>query len=113
MQSFEWVDATSIEHAAGLLADESVVAKAGGMDVLDLMKEGILAPARVVNLKSIPGLDEYGIRPDGEMEIGALTTLAKIAEAPEVRKRYRALADAAAHAATPQVRNAATLGGNL
>ena len=117
MQSFEWVDATSVEHAAGLLAGrgtkQPVIAKAGGVDLMDLMKEGILAPARIVNLKSIPGLDRYRARPSGEMEIGALTTLARIADAPELRKRYRAFADAAAHAATPQVRNAATIGGNL
>jgi hypothetical protein len=56
MNSFEWVDATSVEHAAALLAegsvDEPVVAKAGGMDLVDLMKEAIIRPSRVVNLKS-------------------------------------------------------------
>ena len=62
MQSYEWVDATSVEQAATLLAEGDtntpVVAKAGGMDLLDLMKEGIISPARIVNLKSIKGLDE-------------------------------------------------------
>jgi CO/xanthine dehydrogenase FAD-binding subunit len=57
VQSFEWIDATSVEHAAGLLAATTegnpVLAKAGGIDLLDLMKEGILAPARLVNLKMI------------------------------------------------------------
>ena len=60
MQSFEWVDAASVEQAAVLLAETTdrtpILAKAGGMDLLDLMKEGILAPARLVNLKTIPGL---------------------------------------------------------
>jgi xanthine dehydrogenase YagS FAD-binding subunit len=116
MQSFEWVDAQSIEQATALLAattrDAPVVAKAGGMDLLDLMKEGIVQPTRVVNLKSIPALS--GIRVDDRgMQLGALVTLAQIARHPAISKQYRALAEAAQHAATPQVRNAATIGGNL
>src|SRR5256885_12996934 len=110
MQTFEWIDATSVEQAAALLGQGSI-AKAGGMDVLDLMKEGILKPSRVVNLKTIEGLDQitYG---EG-LTLGPLVTLAHIAASPEIRKHYPALAEAARHAATPQVRNAATIGGNL
>jgi xanthine dehydrogenase YagS FAD-binding subunit len=117
MQSFEWVDATSVEQAATLLAEADantpVVAKAGGMDLLDLMKEGIISPARVVNLKSIKGLDEIRFGEAEGLDLGTLVTLARIANAPEVRQRYAALAEAARHVATPQVRNAATIGGNL
>lgn len=116
MQSFEWVDARSVEEATALLAattrDAPVIAKAGGMDLLDLMKEGIVRPARVVNLRSIPLLG--GVRVDDRgLQLGALVTLAEIARHPDVLKRYRALAESAQHAATPQVRNAATIGGNL
>jgi xanthine dehydrogenase YagS FAD-binding subunit len=116
MQSFEWVDATSVEEATALLAattrDAPVVAKAGGMDLLDLMKEGIVQPTRVVNLKSIASLS--GVRIDDRgMQLGALVTLAEIASHAAIAKQYRALAEAAQHAATPQVRNAATIGGNL
>jgi xanthine dehydrogenase YagS FAD-binding subunit len=113
MQSFEWVDATSVGHAAGLIANGSGMAKAGGLDLLDLMKEGIIAPARLVNLRTIPDLRGIRVLADGGLEIGALTTLAEIATSPEVLNRYTALAEASAHAATPQVRNAASLGGNL
>jgi xanthine dehydrogenase YagS FAD-binding subunit len=117
MQSFEWVDAASVEQAATLLAEgdanKPVVAKAGGMDLLDLMKEGLISPARVVNLKSIKGLDGLSFSQSEGLSLGALVTLARIATAPEIRQRYVALADAAAHASTPQVRNAATIGGNL
>jgi xanthine dehydrogenase YagS FAD-binding subunit len=117
MQSFEWVDAASVEQAAALLAegdaDRAVVAKAGGMDLLDLMKEGIISPARVVNLKSIEGLDGLSFSHPEGLNLGALVTLARVATAPEIRQQYVALADAAAHASTPQVRNAATIGGNL
>jgi xanthine dehydrogenase YagS FAD-binding subunit len=117
MQSFEWVDARSVEQAATLLAEgdtnKSVVAKAGGMDLLDLMKEGIISPARVVNLKSIKGLDEIRFSEAEGLDLGTLVTLSRMANAPEVHQRYAALADAARHVATPQVRNAATIGGNL
>lgn len=116
MQSFEWVDATSVEEASALLAASSkgapVIAKAGGMDLLDLMKEGIVQPARVVNLKRIRSLGDLQLDGDG-MRLGALVTLAQIERDAGLRSHYRALAEAASHAATPQVRNAATIGGNL
>jgi xanthine dehydrogenase YagS FAD-binding subunit len=105
MRTFEWIDVKSVEQATALLAQttepEPVLAKAGGIDLLDLMKEGIVTPARLVNLKTIAGLD--GIRYDARdgLVLGALATLARID------------ADAAIRAATPQIRNAATIGGNL
>ena len=117
MQSFEWVNPSSVEQATGLLSADNargpVLAKAGGIDLLDLMKEGILKPSRLVNLRAIPGLDQ--VRLDGKqgLELGALVTLARIADHPGIRRSYGALAEAAGHAATPQVRNAATIGGNL
>jgi xanthine dehydrogenase YagS FAD-binding subunit len=116
MQTFEWIDATSVAQAAQLLAASSspgeIVVKAGGMDLLDLMKEGLVKPTRVVNLSTIANLS--GVTRDSEsIRIGALTTLAEIARHPLLTQSYGALAAAAAHAATPQVRNAATLGGNL
>jgi xanthine dehydrogenase YagS FAD-binding subunit len=117
MQSFEWVDAASVQQAALLLAastaDRPVVAKAGGIDLVDLLKEGILRPSRVVNLKSIGGLNAIQVADDRAFALGALVTLSQIESSPEIRQRLPALADAARHAATPQVRNAATLGGNL
>ena len=117
MRSFEWIDARSVSQAATLLGSGSpqqpVVAKAGGMDLLDLMKEGIVMPARIVNLRTIPDFDglQYSER-DG-LQLGALATIAQIASDAQAQRHYRALAEAAAHAATPQVRNFATIGGNL
>src|SRR5215216_2921497 len=99
MQSFEWVDVTSIDEAAALLAASSdarpVLAKAGGIDLLDLMKEGIVRPSRVVNLKTIAGLDELTFESSGGLRIGALVTLTQLADARAVRDRYPALAEAA------------------
>jgi xanthine dehydrogenase YagS FAD-binding subunit len=117
MQSYEWVDAASVEQAIALLAEgdtnKLVIAKAGGMDLLDLMKEGIISPSRIVNLKSIKGLDEIRFSEADGLALGTLVTLTRMAHAPQVRLRYAALAEAARHVATPQVRNAATIGGNL
>jgi xanthine dehydrogenase YagS FAD-binding subunit len=117
VESFEWVNPTSVEEAAELLGQTSlgppVLAKAGGIDLLDLMKEGIVAPSRLVNLKTIPGLDDIRFDERNGLDLGAMVTLARIADDGVVSRHYPALADAAGHAATPQVRNAATIGGNL
>ena len=114
MSTFQWIDATSVEEAVALLSDGGgTIAKAGGMDLLDLMKEGIVAPARVVNLQRIDTLRGMQFAAATGLRLGALTTLAQIAGDSSIRQHYPALAAAAAHAATPQVRNAATIGGNL
>ena len=116
---FEWVDAKSVEEAIAALAREegdighSPLAKAGGVDVLDRLKEGLDTPGRLVNLRTVPGLDRIEEIEGGGLSIGALATLAHLDLDPKVRARYPALADAAGHAATPNVRQAATLGGNL
>ena len=116
MNAFQWIDAKSVDEAVTLLsADErgSTIAKAGGMDLLDLIKEGIVAPARIVNLQRIDALRGVQLDDAKGLRLGSLTTLAEIASNVAIRQRYPALAAAAAHAATPQVRNAATIGGNL
>ena len=116
MNSFEWIDAKSVDEAVTLLsADErgSTIAKAGGMDLLDLIKEGIIVPARIVNLQRIDAVRGVQLDDATGLRLAALTTLAEIAGNASIRQRYPALAAAAEHAATPQVRNAATIGGNL
>jgi xanthine dehydrogenase YagS FAD-binding subunit len=104
---------TANGHAAPGDMDMAVKALAGGTDLLTLMKAEVAAPSLLVNVKALPEL-EAGIReaPDG-LAIGALTTLAEIETSAVVRERYPALAEACALAATPQLRNMATLGGNL
>jgi xanthine dehydrogenase YagS FAD-binding subunit len=111
MNTVEWADATSVEQAVGLLVRGAAI-KAGGVDLIDLMKERIATPTRVVNIREIAELDY--IKVDGDtLRIGPLVTLAKLAENVDVRGHATALAEAAAHSATPQIRNMATLGGNL
>jgi xanthine dehydrogenase YagS FAD-binding subunit len=117
MSTLQWIDARSVEEAVALLAapgdQGTTIAKAGGLDLLDLMKEGIIAPARIVNLQRIDALRGVQFSEVSGLRLGALTTLAEIANDASIRRHYPALAAAAAHAATPQVRNAATIGGNL
>ena len=108
---FEWTNARSIDDAIGQLSDKAIV-KAGGIDLMDRLKEGLDAPSRLVNIRAISELD-YVKEESGWLRIGAMTTLAAIAEHPLIRQRYTALADAALKAATPQIRNMATVGGNL
>ena len=111
MDRFEYVNATSVAEALSQLG-EGRAFKAGGIDLLDRMKEGLSAPKRIVNLRTIAALDGIAIGEDGA-DIGPLTTLAAVASHDELRKRYAAVADAALMAATPQIRNMATAGGNL
>jgi xanthine dehydrogenase YagS FAD-binding subunit len=111
MNRFAFVDCTTVDQALAELKDGAVI-KAGGIDLLDLMKEGIVSPPRLVNIRNVKGLRGISIADDG-LHLKPLVTLAEIADHPEIRREYSALSDAAGHAATPQVRNMATLGGNI
>ena len=111
LNAFEYVEAASIQDALREAANGAVV-KAGGIDLLDRMKEGIDAPKRLVNIRRVRGLDKIA-EDNGGLRIGPLVTLTQLHENEAVRKRYTALAEAAEHSATPQIRNMATIGGNL
>jgi xanthine dehydrogenase YagS FAD-binding subunit len=115
MRSFEYATANGLEQAIALLGEGDGVVRplAGGTDLLPLMKADVAQPRRLVDLKHLPEL-AAGIRetPDG-VSIGALTTLSALASSPVLRSRFAAVAEAADLAATPQLRNMATLGGNL
>ncbi|HEX8740331.1 MAG TPA: FAD binding domain-containing protein [Casimicrobiaceae bacterium] len=89
------------------------VLMAGGIDVVGLMKDRLLAPSRVVSLRGIAELGRIEDRADGSLGIGANVTLAAIADDPRVRAHHRALADAAGRSASRELRAVATIGGNL
>ena len=115
MRPFDYVRPTSLGEAVGLLdgnGDSRLLA--GGTDLLTLMKADLATPDRLVDLKRLPELDD-AIAPtdDGGLRVGALATLGQIEDHPLIVQPYRALAEAAALAATPQLRNMATIGGNL
>ena len=94
-------------------ASAPVIIKAGGIDVLDLMKENLLAPSAVVSLAGVGGLDVIEEDADGSLRIGSMATVAGVGSHPLVAKRYPALCAALNSAASPQIRHMATLGGNL
>jgi xanthine dehydrogenase YagS FAD-binding subunit len=100
-----------VDDALEQLNSKALV-KAGGVDVKDRLKEGLDSPALLVNIRNIPGLDQVREDPAG-LHLGPLVTLATIAAHPMIRRRYTALANAALRAATPQIRNMATVGGNI
>jgi xanthine dehydrogenase YagS FAD-binding subunit len=109
---------TTVAHAMTVAPEamehgETAVVKANGIDLLDLVKEGLLKPSTIVSLAGIPGLDEIVEEQGGGVRIGPMVTLAALAENPIVRERYPALASALRGSASPQIRNVATLGGNL
>jgi xanthine dehydrogenase YagS FAD-binding subunit len=115
MRPFDYVQPASVREAIGLLdGDGESRLLAGGTDLLTLMKLDLATPGRLVDLKRLPELDD-AIAPtdDGGLRIGALATLGQIEDHPLVVEPYRALAEAAGLAATPQLRNMATIGGNL
>jgi xanthine dehydrogenase YagS FAD-binding subunit len=111
VKTFEWADPTSVEQAVQLTVKGSAF-KAGGVDLVDLMKERLFEPTRLVNIRELKDLNFINASDKG-LEIGPLVTLAQISEHEAINKQYRALAQAAGHAATPQIRNMATVGGNL
>jgi len=114
MNRFEFARATSVAEALSLVAEKpGSVWKAGGIDLLDHLKEHLLEPSRVVDLRAAKGLDEIAIEPDGGLRIGAAVTLAKVAAHATIAKTYPALAEACGSAASPQIRNVATIGGNV
>ncbi|MDD9949599.1 MAG: xanthine dehydrogenase family protein subunit M [candidate division Zixibacteria bacterium] len=114
MQNFSYVNATSIEQVPSLLGrswDDAVV-MAGGTDLVGEMKDYAAVPKRVVNLKSIEGLD-YIRQDDAGMRIGALTTLTDVLENSAVSQDLPVLHQAVSVIASPQIRNMATLAGNI
>ena len=111
MNSFTLADCTTVEAALSQLKDGAVV-KAAGVDLLDRMKNGTDTPTRLVNIRNIPSLRGIQVTQQG-LTIGPLTTLTEVSDHPIVRAQYAVLSDACGHAATPHIRNMATLGGNL
>ena len=119
MKTFSYVRPSSITEAIALLeatpgqgADDPRLL-AGGTDLLSLMKAGIAYPGQLIDIKRLPELDNTIAASPAGTRIGALTSLAQLDEDPLVRELHPALAEAAGLAASPQLRNMATIGGNL
>ena len=112
MKNFTHVDARSVHGAVGML-DADACILAGGTDLLGRMKLGITTPEKLVNIKTIPDMNIISFDEEHGLSLGALATLDSIYENRTVQKRYPLLAKAISLAASPQLRNAATIGGNM
>ncbi len=114
MKAFEYLNATDLNGASQALGQDADRAKllAGGIDLLSELKEHIIEPDRVVNLKGVPGLGTLKVDRSG-LTLGALVTLTDIEKHAAIRRDYTALAEAAESVASPQIRNIGTIGGNL
>ncbi|PTX96404.1 FAD binding domain-containing protein [Opitutus sp. ER46] len=109
MKPFAYVTARSAASAVAAVRGGRFLA--GGMDLLGEMKEGISSPATLVNVKSLPGGTD--VRPGTTWTLGANVTLTTLASDPAIRRDLPGVAEAAADVGSPQIRNVATLGGNL
>ena len=116
MKAFQYVNPANEREAVAALGTERnrSLPIAGGMDLLGLMKDYIVSPDRVVNLKGLDGtITADGSRQTGGLRIGAAAKIADVAEHADLRRLYPALTTAAEEVGTPQIRNQGTVGGNL
>ena len=115
MRAFEYTSPTSKEQVPALLGQQwgEVEILAGGTDLLSLMKDDITTPHRLVNIKHIQELHKVSFSDTAGARIGALKTLDELAHDTSLQHNYPVLAAAVGDAASPQIRNMATLGGNL
>jgi len=124
MNKFSWYEAKSIEDALEQVnstvseelygqTDKASIIKSGGIDVFDWVKEGLLKPVKIINIRNIPGLDKISYDKKAGLHIGCNVTLAEMASDELIKTNYLALHQAVNHAATPQLRNMSTLGGNI
>jgi xanthine dehydrogenase YagS FAD-binding subunit len=114
MPAFELFQPSSIGDAQRLLEQyrEDAWVMAGGLDSFDWLKDRIKRPKVLVDLSGIAELK--GVRPTSDgIEIGAMTTLSEVVKHPVIREKYGLLAEGAELAASPQIRNQGTLGGNV
>ncbi|MEU3840122.1 xanthine dehydrogenase family protein subunit M [Streptomyces sp. NPDC028635] len=113
MKEFGYQRAADVAGAVALLGtDPDARYLGGGTNLVDLMKTGVERPGRLVDIRELP-LDDVESTPGGGLRIGATVTNSDLAAHPEVRSRYPALAQAVLAGASGQLRNMATVGGNL
>jgi xanthine dehydrogenase YagS FAD-binding subunit len=113
MNVFEYVRPATIADAVAAAAEPGAAYLAAGTNLLDLMKVGVARPERLIDITRLKGLDAIERLPDGGVRIGALVRNADLAHDPDFAKTYPAVAEALLSGASAQLRNAATVGGNL
>jgi xanthine dehydrogenase YagS FAD-binding subunit len=113
MNRFDYLRPASIEDAVAAAAAPGAAYLAGGTNLLDLMKVGVAAPGLVVDVTRLPGLDGVEETGDGGLRVGAMVRNADLARHPAILRDFPMVAEALLSGASAQLRNAATVGGNL
>ena len=115
MKKFEYLEPKTVKEAISLLVKYKGKVRliVGGTDLLVLMKQRLVFPQYLVNIKRIPGLDYINLDGGKELKLGALTTLRTIETSAVVREKFSILAQAASKVASLQIRNIGSIGGNI
>jgi xanthine dehydrogenase YagS FAD-binding subunit len=113
LPNFTYIRPTSLHQAAFEASTKGACLHAGGTDLMGCLRDGVFPASKLVSLSALTALSGITATPGGGLRIGALATLAEIAAHPVIHDHYRALQQGAQSAASPQLRNQGTLGGNL
>ncbi|MBL3702172.1 xanthine dehydrogenase family protein subunit M [Sulfitobacter sp. BDSS02] len=113
MNHFDYVRPGSVAEAVAAASEPGAAYLAGGTNLLDLMKIGVAAPGKVIDITRLPGLDRIDWLEDGSVRIGAMVRNAELARNTAFSAAFPAISEALLSGASPQLRNAATVGGNL
>ncbi len=113
LPKFSYLRPETIREALAVLEGNNALVHGGGTDLIGCLRDRVFSTDTVVSLTAIADLRGIESTRDGGLRIGAMTTIAEIAENTDVRHRYGAFADAAKVVASPQLRNQGTIGGNL
>ncbi|MDZ7296267.1 MAG: FAD binding domain-containing protein, partial [candidate division KSB1 bacterium] len=115
LPAFDYVRATTPDEVVRLLQEHGPAARLlmGGTDLFPNLRDGKLCPRLVVDVKGLPGMRDVAFDPGIGLSVGAAVTMNELARHPAVQTHYPLLAQAAESVASYQVRNRATIGGNL
>lgn len=113
MNNFDYVRPATVAEAVAAAAEPGAAYLAAGTNLLDLMKGGVARPGRLVDVTRLPGLDRIERLADGSVRIGAMVRNADLAYDADFARDFPAVAEALLSGASAQLRNAATVGGNL
>lgn len=115
MRAFEYASPTTKQQAVGLLSSRwgETEVLAGGTDLLSLMKDEVVSPKRLVNIKQIRELQGITFNPKTGLRLGALVTIQQVLDDAQVQRHYPALHEAAQGIHSPQIRSMGTVGGDL
>src|SRR3989304_2564664 len=114
MNRFEHATAHTLEEARGLLSSPAAVKLvSGGTALLNVMSAGLERPSLLVDLKPVAELHALSDSAEHGLQLSSLVTLARLAREPMIARHYDVLRQAALSAASPQLRNMGTIGGNM